>query len=184
MSSVEQIPALRYYKIHKDARPLTRGSQNAACYDVRAYFSPEGFGSREIGVYTKDNVKVNYVAFQEKLEDPIKTILNPGDRALIPTGLILDIPVGHSVRVHPRSGLSLKSGLALANCEGVIDNDYIDPLFILIINNSSKQISIFDGDRVAQLEMVRDIAYDVLETNSPPGQKTDRNGGFGSTGVR
>jgi dUTP pyrophosphatase len=107
----------------------------------------------------------------------------PGDRLMVPTGLIFDIPEGYSVRVHARSGLSLKQGLVLANSEGVIDSDYIEELFILVHNISDNGISIAHGDRIAQGELVVREAYTIGEISCHPGQKTDRVGGMGSTGV-
>ena len=58
---------------------------------------------------------------------------------MVPTGLILDIPAGHSVRIHPRSGNAIKKGLSFINCEGVVDSDYTDPLMIPVINLSDIQ---------------------------------------------
>ena len=97
--------------------------------------------------------------------------------------MILDIPVGYSVRIHPRSGSAIKQGLSLINCEGVIDYDYVDPLFIAAVNLSDVQtIVINNGDRVAQGELVRMLSYEIEDTDIKPVQKTDRDGGFGSTG--
>jgi len=54
----------------------------------------------------------------------------------VPTGLIFDIPLGFSLRIHPRSGLSYRRGISLSNCEGVIDSDYVEQTFVSVINNS------------------------------------------------
>jgi dUTP pyrophosphatase len=110
-------------------------------------------------------------------------LLRPGHRYLIPTNLILDIPEGFSVRIHPRSGLALKQGLTLINCEGVIDSDYVEPIYITLLNLSDSPVEISDGDRVAQAELVRSETYEIEEVNTPPARKTSRVGGFGSTGV-
>ena len=97
--------------------------------------------------------------------------------------MILDIPNGYSVRIHPRSGTAIKQGMSLINCEGVIDYDYVDPLFIACVNLSEVQtIVINNGDRVAQGELVEMNHYEIEETSKKPTQKTDRDGGFGSTG--
>ena len=103
---------------------------------------------------------------------------------MVPTGLILDIPFGYSVRLHSRSGIAVKQGLVLANHEGVIDADYVDPTFVVLRNDSTEVAYVFHGDRVAQGEMIPDIAYRVTETKEKPQQKTDRVGGFGSTGTK
>ena len=115
-------------------------------------------------------------------ENSYGIILAPGHRAMIPTGLIFDIPLGYSVRLHSRSGLAVKSALTLANHEGVIDSDYVDPTYLVMYNGSSVDVVIRHGDRIAQGEMIPDLAYEVLETAERPLQKTDRIGGFGSTG--
>ena len=106
------------------------------------------------------------------------------DRMMVPTGLILDIPEGYSVRVHARSGLSLKQGLVLVNAEGIIDSDYVEELFVLMTNISDNPISINNGDRIAQGELVKAEQYILEETSDKPATKTDRNGGMGSTGVK
>ena len=108
---------------------------------------------------------------------------HPCQRALSPTGVILDIPNGYSVRIHPRSGTAIKQGMSLINCEGVIDYDYVEPLFIACVNLSEVQtIIINNGDRVAQGELVEMTHYEIEESSTKPTQKTDRAGGFGSTG--
>lgn len=101
----------------------------------------------------------------------------------IPTGLILDIPVGYSVRVHPRSGLAYKKGVTLLNAEGIIDSDYTNELKIILHNTSNLNFIIDHGDRIAQGELVKSLDYTLEECYTPPQQKTDRVGGFGSTGV-
>jgi dUTP pyrophosphatase len=107
----------------------------------------------------------------------------PGDRVLVPTGLIFDIPAGHSLRIHPRSGLSYKQGLVLANLEAVIDSDYIEETFIILTNQSDVDQTIYHGDRIAQAELIKSEEYVLWEIFDAPTQKTDRVGGLGSTGV-
>ena len=104
--------------------------------------------------------------------------------AAIPTGLILDIPEGYSVRIHARSGLAYKKGINLLNCEGIIDSDYTDELKILLYNTSNINFHIKHGDRIAQGELVKSLDYTIEECYTTPSQKTDRVGGFGSTGIR
>jgi len=103
--------------------------------------------------------------------------------AAIPTGLILDIPEGYSVRIHARSGLAYKKGINLLNCEGIIDSDYTDELKILLYNTSNIDFHIKHCDRIAQGELVKSLDYTIEECYTAPTQKTDRVGGFGSTGV-
>jgi dUTP pyrophosphatase len=103
----------------------------------------------------------------------------------VSTGLILDIPEGYSVRIHPRSGLAYKKGITLLNCEGIIDSDYTDVLKVILYNTSNIYVMINKGDRIAQL-LVEPIYYPDVETVSSLEElsSTSRGeGGFGSTGV-
>lgn len=84
--------------------------------------------------------------------------------------------------MHPRSGWSLKRGISLTNCEGVVDSDYIDPVFVILENRSSEHQHILHGDRIAQAELVENCATTIVEISNAPAIKTDRVGGFGSTG--
>jgi dUTPase len=71
----------------------------------------------------------------------------------------------------------------LCNSEGVIDYDYVDPTYIMVGNFSSQGVTIYNGDRIAQGELIEIKQVAMEEISEPPQQKTDRNGGFGSTGV-
>lgn len=178
MQLTKDLPAdhtpLQFYKVHPDAIAPFWGSQNSACFDLSACLIPNTL----IKTFRVDNVEVpdRHVSF-----DGVG--IAQGERMLIPTGLIFDIPLGYSIRLHSRSGLSLKQGLGLANHEGVIDSDYIEPTYIMLHNASTQSLTIKHGDRIAQGEMIVDIAYVVEETMTKPEAKTNRVGGFGSTGV-
>lgn len=175
--------SLKYYKMFGDVRDLEFATPGSACFDVRAYFGHSK--SHIVTVYTKDNAEVNYMATKRTHTDTHnQLVLSPGDRALVPTGIILDIPEGYSVRGHPRSGLSLKQGLTLANCEAVIDWDYTKQLYILVMNTSSVPVTISHEDRIAQLEMSKVLCYNIEARDSAPDVKTSRVGGLGSTGVK
>ena len=123
----------------------------------------------------------------EKLKDlseKIKFRIAPGDRVLVPTGLIFDIPDGHSVRLHTRSSVSLKKGLTMPNGEGIIDSDYYHQTFVMLYNAGADEVFIEDGERIAQGELIKNYDYTIEETEDVPEQKTSRVGGFGSTGVK
>lgn len=110
--------------------------------------------------------------------------LPPRHRVLIPTGMVFNIEPMHHVKVWARSGLAIKKGLAMANGTGIIDSDYVEEVFVPMINNSDEELVIKHGDRVAQAEMI--FSGDQTEFNyiqERPTQKGDRVGGFGSTGV-
>jgi dUTP pyrophosphatase len=87
------------------------------------------------------------------------------------------------MRLHPRSGLAWKQGISLANAEGVIDADYIQETFVCVLNMTDVSHVIKHGDRIAQLELVPVWDLRFEEVDVAPSQKTDRQGGFGSTGV-
>lgn len=107
--------------------------------------------------------------------------LMPGERRLIPTGIAIAVPTGFGGFVFPRSGLSSKFGVSLANCVGVIDSDYRGEVKVPVINHSSEPYTIKAGERIAQLVI---MPVDLCEYGfSDELDKTERGeGGFGSTG--
>ncbi len=163
---------LKMYKVHPNIKLPIHHTSQSACFDLAF----QGSGKSEIKGFSSMNKPVSRI-YKGSLT------ISPGDRILVPTGLILDIPQGYSVRVHARSGMSLKQGLVLANAEGVIDSDYTEELMVLLHNISENSITINDGDRVAQAELVQNIEYVIEQTAVRPIPKTNRTGGFGSTGV-
>ncbi|SLN45426.1 Deoxyuridine 5'-triphosphate nucleotidohydrolase [Pseudoruegeria aquimaris] len=107
--------------------------------------------------------------------------LAPGERALIPTGLRLEIPPGYEVQIRPRSGLALKHGITLPNTPGTIDSDYRGPLGVILMNAGQEAFTVAHGDRIAQMIVapVVQARFELADTLS----ETDRGaGGFGSTG--
>lgn len=163
---------LKIWKTHPSNQIPRKQTEGSACFDLQF----QGHGKREYKGFSRMNK-----AFSRPLNNMI--VVQPGDRVMVPTGLILDIPAGHSVRVHARSGLSLKQGLVLANAEGVIDSDYVEELMVLMWNISDNAINIYTGDRIAQAELIKDADYSIAETAARPLIKTSRVGGMGSTGV-
>jgi len=109
-------------------------------------------------------------------------ILPPGGRALIPTGLAVEIAPGFEAQTRPRSGLALKHGVTVLNAPGTIDSDYRGEVGIILINHGDAPFEIRRGDRIAQMVVApapQARLTEVLELSS-----TERNaGGFGSTGV-
>jgi len=107
--------------------------------------------------------------------------LAPLGRALVPTGLRLEIPHGFEVQVRPRSGLALKHGVTVANAPGTIDSDYRGPLGVILVNLGQSDFHIAHGDRVAQMIVAPVIQARFQEVEEI--SETDRGtGGFGSTG--
>ena len=108
--------------------------------------------------------------------------IEPGERALVPTGLSIALPQGFAAFVHPRSGLSIKHGVSMVNTPGTVDAAYRGELQIILINHDLREaISFVKGDRIAQLVIQRVEHATFVEVDSLPG--TERGaGGFGSTG--
>lgn len=108
--------------------------------------------------------------------------LGPLERALIPTGLSLALPVGYEAQVRPRSGLALKHGIGIVNSPGTIDADYRGEIKVLLVNLSNEPFEVRDGERVAQLVVARHetIAWEPAETLTETARGT---GGYGSTGT-
>ena len=108
-------------------------------------------------------------------------MLEPGARALVPTGLRVEIPAGYEIQVRPRSGLALRHGITLANTPGTIDSDYRGPLGVIVLNAGHESFEISHGDRIAQLVVAPVIRATFEETAGL--EETPRGaGGFGSTG--
>jgi len=110
-------------------------------------------------------------------------LLNPGDRALIPTGIIIEQPIDTVVLVCARSGLASKHGITLSNGVGVIDSDYTGEIKVALVNLSNEPFLVEDKMRVAQLMVLSPIRAELQTTDEI--QKTERgDGGFGSTGEK
>ena len=108
-------------------------------------------------------------------------VVTPGARALVPTGLTLEIPRGFEAQVRARSGLALKKGLALANGVGTIDADYRGEVGVIVVNLGAEPVTIARGDRIAQL-VVAPVARAVFTPAGGLGGSARGTGGFGSTG--
>ena len=114
------------------------------------------------------------------LEAPIT--LNPGDRALIPAGFSVSIPVGYEWQIRPRSGLALRHGVTVLNSPGTVDSDYRGPVGVILVNLGTEPFTIHRGDRIAQAVLVRVESQELVPVDSLSG--TERGtGGFGHTGV-
>ncbi len=111
-----------------------------------------------------------------------KIILKPLERKMVPTGLFIELPVGFEAQIRPRSGLAIKKGVTVLNTPGTIDADYRGEICVILVNLSSEDFIIEDGERICQMviashEQAEWIGVDVLG-------ETDRGaGGFGHTGV-
>lgn len=139
----------------RDVPLPTYETMGAAGADVRANFAPDERGG---------------------------TILQAGERALISTGLMVEIPLGYEIQVRPRSGLALKHGITLPNSPGTIDSDYRGPLGIIVMNAGQDVYHIEHGARIAQL-VVAPVVQAGFSMTSGLSETERGSGGFGSTGV-
>lgn len=109
--------------------------------------------------------------------------LRPLERHLIPTGLFIALPPGYEAQVRPRSGLALKNGITVLNSPGTIDADYRGELMVLLVNLSSDNFVVNDGERIAQMVVARHAQVQFVPVTEL--DSTERGeGGYGHTGVK
>ena len=169
---------MKIYKINPAAEIPAYATEGSACFDLRACFK----GLDKIRAYNPLN---------RELFQPVKIQggklgiqIPPQYRVLVPTGLIFNLPKNTVMRIYARSGLALTEGLGMANGVAVIDSDYVEETFVMLLNGSDNVVFVADGDRVAQASLEEAKRLVLEETPNRPQQKTDRNGGLGSTGVQ
>lgn len=109
-------------------------------------------------------------------------VLRPGERALVPTGLILELPKGTEAQVRPRSGLAMKHGITVLNSPGTIDSDYRGEVQVLLVNLGKKTFIITRGERIAQMVVATHVRVRLIERKQARGTRRGA-GGFGSTGT-
>lgn len=139
-------------------------------------------------VNTSDNPLPEYettgsagVDLRAQLQEPV--MLKPLQRALIPTGLYIELPDGYEAQVRPRSGLALKKGVTVLNSPGTIDSDYRGEIKVIMINLSNETTVINTGERIAQLIVAKFEKVTFKEVDEL--NETERGeGGFGHTGVK
>lgn len=182
---------LYVHKLSPDVKLPSYGTSMSACFDL--CYCPT---TTVITGYNQYNNKIERTISIDK-----EVYLNPGDRLLIPTGLVMKIGKVYSmetfadisreddqlhqfsIRLHARSGLALKRGLVLANAEGIVDVDYQQQVYILLHNISATNQVIQCNERIAQGEVIVNEKVNILETLEMPKQYSERDGGFGSTGT-
>jgi dUTP pyrophosphatase len=114
------------------------------------------------------------------LESPIT--LKPLERAIVPTGLFMELPVGYEAQVRPRSGLAAKKGITVLNAPGTIDADYRGNVGVILVNLSNEDFTVENGERIAQMVIAKHERAEWEEVENL--SETDRGkGGFGSTGT-
>lgn len=114
------------------------------------------------------------------VDEPVT--LKPLERALIPTGIKIELPHGYEAQIRPRSGLAIKSGITLSNCVGTIDEDYRGEVCVGMINLSNEDFTIKRGDRIAQMLIAPVVRAEISVTGELTSTARGA-GGFGHTGV-
>lgn len=115
------------------------------------------------------------------IDSPV--LLKPLERAIIKTGLFIELPIGYEAQVRPRSGLAAKKGITVANAPGTIDADYRGEVGVILINLSNEPYTIENGERIAQMIIARHERA-VWEEVSELSETERGAGGFGSTGIK
>ncbi|MEJ1221541.1 dUTP diphosphatase [Sediminicola sp. 1XM1-17] len=115
------------------------------------------------------------------ITEPIS--LEPLGRAIVPTGLFIELPMGFEAQVRPRSGLAAKKGITVLNAPGTVDADYRGEIGVILVNLSKEPFTIENGERIAQLVIAKHERAEWILVKEL--SKTERGeGGFGSTGVK
>ncbi len=115
------------------------------------------------------------------IDEPV--VLKPLERALIPTGLFIELPAGFEAQIRPRSGMAFKHGITVLNTPGTIDSDYRGEIKIILVNLSNEQFTIHDGDRIAQM-IIAEFKQIQWEKVSQLNETERGGGGFGHTGKK
>jgi len=135
-----------------------------------------GLPAYETGGSAGADLRANFLQ-----DDRAGIVLAPGGRALVSTGLQLEIPHGFEVQIRPRSGLALKHGITLPNSPGTIDSDYRGPLGVILQNTGDEAFAVKHGDRIAQM-VVAPVVQAKFELVEELSDTVRGQGGFGSTG--
>jgi len=110
-------------------------------------------------------------------------VMKPMERTLVSTGLYIELPVGYEAQIRPRSGLAIKKGVTVLNTPGTIDADYRGEIKVILVNLSTDDFIINDGERIAQMIISKHEHVALIEVNELA--ETDRGaGGFGHTGSK
>jgi dUTP pyrophosphatase len=116
------------------------------------------------------------------LTSRVEITLQPGQRALVPTGISIALPNGYAAFVHPRSGLAIKYGVSMVNTPGTVDSGYRGELQVILINHDRETaITFHKGDRIAQLVIQKVEQAEFIDVEYLPGSERGEDG-FGSTG--
>ena len=167
---------MQIYRMNEAAELPQYATEGSACFDVKACFK---HGDR-LKSYNNWN-KAQEIAVKGVGTERDAFQLPPDMRVLIPTGLIFNIPDKHVMKMFIRSSVALKRGLVLANGTGIIDSDYVEEAYIVLVNETDSLVTITNGERLAQCLVEKSLQVKITEAKTKP-EATTRDGGFGSTG--
>lgn len=168
---------LKVYRCNESAHLPEKATKGSAGYDLKACLV--------------EGAKIKtYNPWNKEVDVPVKRVMgyptiqiHPGYRVAVPTGLIFDIDPDHVLKIFSRSSMALKYGLMVVNGVGIVDSDYVNESFVLLYNTSDGPITITHGDRIAQAILEKNEYSEIEEISEKPAQKTERDGGLGSTGT-
>ena len=162
-----EAPCLNWYRIDPQVPVPRKATDYSSCVDLVVSFK----SFRDPNLIHND-------------KDGKRYIVVGSAPTLVGTGLIVDIPMGYELDILIRSGAALKQGLMLVNSVGVIDEDYVNELGLIIAcHYNSGYTKLYEGQRVAQARLKKRLFWVDNEVEQPPKTKTNREGGFGSTGI-
>lgn len=177
-----EIPVVWFYKTGNGPSPRY-GTEKSACFDLALDLS------------AVESVQEQQCHGAEKQWSPVLkedddevgryyVVLYPYYVYLLPTGIRVNLPDGYYMRMYVRSSTPAKYGITLANNVGIIDNDYINDVYMCVKTLTSSPVKLYHGTYLCQAEVVPYVRARLEELSYPPTQKTDRGGGFGSTDKR
>ncbi len=138
---------------------------NGSSYDLPAYSTPLSAG----------------MDLRANIEEPI--VLGSLQRAMVPTGLRIELPQGYEAQIRPRSGLAAKHGISIVNTPGTVDADYRGEIKVVLVNLSADEFTIAPGERIAQMVVARHERVEWVPVEELE-ESLRGEGGFGSTGVK
>jgi dUTP pyrophosphatase len=165
------MPQIIFEALYPGVRPPVRGTSGSAGYDLSAHLT-----GRNVRVWRNNTLEQRDIEIREGAGT---LVLAPGEKALVPLGFRARLPAGFEAQVRPRSGMSVKTDLVVANAPGTVDPDYPDEWCVPVKNGGTAPLRIAHGERIAQMVLAR---FEVPEfTPGAVAPTTDRAGGFGST---
>jgi dUTP pyrophosphatase len=166
------VSTIIFEALYPGVRPPERATEHSAGYDLSAYLE-----ARTVRVFVDGK---SFDRPTEQRDGRHVLVLHVGERALVPLGFRMRLPVGIEAQVRPRSGTSLKTDIVIANAPGTIDADYPDECCVPVRHGGTGELVITHGERIAQMVLARHEVLDFTPGKVTP--TTDRAGGFGSTG--